>query len=156
MELNMNVKLNDMRYTIFLLLLPVISFCQVQINEPSKRVSLSEVKSFGAYRAQMDYIIQDKDTMFIMTFINDKYSTLVDLKSVSFYSEGGSFEALYKLMKSVYLPENKDNKNYFVSFKLGKENVSVSRVFNSMCMFSTQSGYINLTEKQIDKLFGKR
>jgi hypothetical protein len=79
--------------------------------------------------------------------------------SVKFRSTDNTFGKLYGLLKSFFLDENRKNKDYSQTFRLGEVMVNLQHhllITGKGVMFSTKEGYINFSEKDIDKLFGKR
>lgn len=137
----------------------VSSFSQIQVNKIEPANVVGRIKSVGSLVAEITYRIQeDKDTLYTLLYRNSEYSTLVDYQSVKFSSEGNTLNELYKIMKSVFADENKKNKDYKVSFKLGETEVIVSN-FRMMgvtnAMFFTRKGHFFISDKQLEKLFGK-
>jgi hypothetical protein len=87
-----------------------------------------------------------------------KYTHIDAITSVQFSGIGNAVSGLYKVFKSVFSEENKSNKDYTVQFTLGKELVSISHTKGmgiTSAMFLIKDAYFMLTEKQVDKLFGK-
>jgi hypothetical protein len=118
----------------------------------------------------------DKDTygLHIFTLLNSIYPILNhpfpyelplnfpiqigSIESVSFENENGTLNSLYEILKSFFTKENRKNKEYIRMFKLGDKNVYCANaiIFGNYIYFSVDGGFMYLTEKQVDKLFGKR
>lgn len=133
-------------------------YSQIEVVDMPKEVVISTVKSGGDFHCSLSYGVDEKDTTYTFSYRNSEYSTITDIQSVSFDSYGGTLDKLYNLMKSFFSKENKKNKEYQVSIVLGKSNVVMRNTramgFN-MIIFSGPNGYTYLSEKNVDKLFGK-
>lgn len=129
---------------------------QIQVKKPVNKFNVGEVKQTGTLLYGI--IGETNDTTYVLMYRNAEYQTLVDFKTVHFGNQDSTLTEFYKILKSVFLDENIKNRDYRVEFKLGDEDVSVStyRIMGvTSVRFYTQKGYCYLTEKQIDKLFGK-
>lgn len=142
--------------TITVMLTWINGFGQIEkINLPESK-TVGEIKSLGAFVADLKYYTTSNDTTYTLMFRNLKYQTLTDIKSVSFDGKGGTLESLYNiLVESLDAEKGKDN-----AFKLGKEDIIVktqSMMGAKYIMFwvAESGAYFNLTKKQLDKLFGK-
>ena len=129
------------------------------VNNKAK-VVVGKIAPMGAFIADLTYKIEGVDTIYTFCHHNQKYKTLTDINCVVFLGRDNTFESLYTLFKSVFLEENRKNKDYLVSFKLlddgyvirTRRDMGVTQV-----QFSNESftEYVSFTEKQVDKLFGK-
>lgn len=137
------------------------SFGQVQIIEVDKNqsVTVGKLKSGFAFIADLEYKLDDKDTVYTLSFQDNRFTQITSIKSVSFNSDGDALNSVYFIFKSVFKDENKKNKDYNVTFNLGQKTVQVT---NSRMMGITyvrllvdNSYSIPLLESQVDKLFGK-
>jgi hypothetical protein len=137
------------------------SFGQVQIIEVDKNqsVTVGKLKSGFAFIADLEYKLDDKDTVYTLSFQDNRFTQITSIKSVSFNSDGDALNSVYSIFKSVFKDENKKNKDYNVTFNLGQKTV---QVINSRMMGITyvrllvdNSYSIPLLESQVDKLFGK-
>ena len=147
---------------VFLLaLVATVSFGQIQVYNVNKtpKTSIGKLKSGLAFVAEMESEVEGKDTTYTLSFHDARYTQIVSIKSLYFNSVGNSFESFYEICKSVFKEENKKNKDYMVTFRLGDKDIAV---VNSRMMGITyvrilvdNSGTIQLLESQIDKLFGK-
>jgi hypothetical protein len=106
----------------------------------------------GAFVAELNYTVVDTDTVYTFSF-NDKAYTKIDaIKTISF--TGGMTE-FYEATKKVFSEKNKD---YSANLTLGKESVTIKGLKSMgiwQAMIYAKNGYTALTEKQVDKLFGK-
>lgn len=135
-----------------------------QISTPIKsapRTTVGKIAPLGSFTAELSYQKSEQegtDTIYSLSFRNAKYSHITSVETVHFSSEGNTVNELYKVFKSVFLPENKNNKDYMVHFTLGKTDVAISTFKNmgiTSAMFFCNGAYFTLVDKQVDKLFGK-
>lgn len=154
-----------MKYLLTIMIITVLSHIGLaQIGAPVKvlpSTTVGKIAPMGTFTAELSYTINDadtKDTSYTFRFRNHKYTQIDSYESVQFSGEGNTAEQLYKVFKSVFTDENKNNKDYFVHFSLGKETVAISHTKSmgiTSAMFQAKDAYVMLTEKQINKLFGK-
>jgi hypothetical protein len=115
---------------------------------------------FGAMtRAKMQYTLNGTDTTYMLLAKDAGEKDEKKYFSIVFKGADGTYEKLYLILKSFFLPENKKDKKYMRVFDLGKTGVSVQHyrlVDGRGIMFYTRDGYALWTERDIDKLFGKR
>lgn len=119
---------------------------------------MGHIKRIGATIAKMEYKLSGSDTMYHLLMKDFKKQEEPNYFSISFRSTENSFGRFYHLLKSFFLPENK-NKDYMKTFHLGNEGVNLQHIAiigSKGVRLTTSEGYINLSEKDIDKLFGKR
>lgn len=137
-----------------------------QISIPGKepiKITVGKIAPMGSFVAELYYSISNEDnsdTTYTLMYRDDKYNSLLSLESVSFSGMDNALEQLYIAMKSVFLPDNKNKKEYALNFKLGKDVVQISN-FKSfgvyMVLFMADNkGYFKITQSQLDKLFGKK
>lgn len=147
------------RLLILFLLISSIVHSQIQVKTIPDKVTIGKVGSGGGFIAELYYTVSDTDTTYYLMYNNFKYTHITDIQSVSFSSVDGTLEKLYSIMKSIFLSENKKNKDYKVALKLGSDDVVISnnRLLGvTQLMFYTPKGYFLISEKQVDKLFDKR
>jgi hypothetical protein len=134
------------------------SFCQIQLQgEGPSKVVIGKCKNGMYTQAELAYTLIETDTVYTLMYLNAKYTTLTDYVTLTFSEEGGTKNQLYGLFKSFFSDENKKNKEYKQSFKLGNEQVIASNyraLGVTSVMLYTSKGYCYLTESQIEKLFG--
>jgi len=136
-----------------------------QISAPKKdspSTVVGKISPMGSFIAELSYrlnSVEAADSIYTLRFRNAKYKTMTELESLDFSSSGNTVSQFYTALKSVFLDENKSNKDYAITFTLGKDVVAVSAyrsVGVLMVMFQKGDGHFFLTEKQLDKLFGKQ
>lgn len=144
------------------LLLSTASFAQLTISKPSENKALEakvgEVKNMGVFIADLTYRVAEKDTVYTIMYKNAAYTTLTDIKSISFESEGNTVNELYAAFKTFFSDENRKNKDYKLQLKLGETDVFLSNLRTmgvTRVMIFTARGHFYLTEKQLDTLFGR-
>lgn len=145
-----------MKAITIILLMPI--FCLGQITGAKvyseQSVRIGEVKEYSQMIAALKYTAVENDTFYTFSYLNKHYSHITDTQVIVF-SGAKTLDDLYKFFKSFYLPENENNKDYGMSFKLGDHDINMfankGKVF-----FSEGNNYTVLTEKQIDKLFGRK
>lgn len=124
----------------------------IQKSQDPVEVNIGFYKYSDFNIGHLKYLVLDNDTTIRLDYYNQKYPTLKDLKFI--YFKGGAKEVndLYSIMLSFYSEENKDNKEMRVDFKLGKTDVSISRV-KSLLMVWTEEGYFTLNKSNVNSLF---
>lgn len=152
----------------YLLTLPLLAcltqLVNAQISIPEKSApatTIGKIAPMGTFTAELSYSINEvdvSDTIYTLRFRNHKYTQIDSYEKVRFSSEGNTVDELYKAFKSVFTEENKRNKDYLIHFTLGKDVVAISQAKSmgiTSAMFLVKDAYVLLTEKQINKLFGK-
>ena len=150
-------KIMNMKSIIICSLTMLVGGASAQISTPVKEIPstiIGKVNPMNTFIAELNYSVKDKDTTYTLSFRDMKYEQITSIKSIQFSGEGNTVEQLYSLMKSVFLDENKKNKDYAVTVTLGSNLVSISH-YRNMVQFLVDNSNVFLTEKQIDKLFGK-
>ena len=103
----------------------------------------------------MEYRLSSNDTVYFLAmknFTKREEKAESHFFGVKFSGIDDTFEKFYELLKSFFLKENRKNKNYSQTFKLGEKKVNLQYfplITGKGIMVSTNEGYI-------DKLFGKR
>jgi hypothetical protein len=136
---------------LLLMLIPVISFSQLDFEETTDPVKIGELKVAGVYYGSVHYN-EEHDTYFIM-YKNLKYSNITDIKSFVIKSTK-DYEELYEIITNT-LGEKKDleiNLGDHKKLKLAfnKKNVQFN-VWNG----TSWSYSLYMNQKQINRLFGK-
>lgn len=150
---------------ILLCFLYVISFqnadAQITMAQKAEWKTVGKLKSLGSTLASLDYNVSGPDTIYLL-FMKDftKRGENAEPRffSIKFNGMDNTVEKLYQLLKSFFLDENRKNKNYTQSFRLGDQMVYLQHnllVTGKGVMLSTKEGYINLSKGDIDKLFGR-
>lgn len=151
---------------ILLCFLCVISFhiagAQITMTEKADWKPIGKLKTLGSTKASLEYRLSGRDTLyflFMKDFTKRGEKAESQFFSIKFKGVDDTFEKLYDLLKSFFLGENRKNKKYTQTFRLGDQMVNLQHyllVTGKGVMLSTKEGYINLSEGDIDKLFGKR
>jgi hypothetical protein len=146
---------------LLLALVATVSFGQIQVLEVNKtpKVTLGKIKSGLAFVAEMEYEANKSDTLYTLSFRDYKYQQITSIRLISFNSDSDAFNSFYSICKSVFNDENRKNKDYSVTFKLGGETILVAN-YKMMGMtyvqiFDGTGMSTPLTESQLNKLFGK-
>jgi hypothetical protein len=149
-----------MKYLLAILaLLPNLS--DAQIGTPQKAtpsIIIGKIAPLGSFTAELSYQVAETDTTYTLRFRNAKYTQITSTESVLFDSDGNAVDGLYKAFKSVFTEENRNNKDYLIHFTIGKDVVAISTYKNmgiTQAMFLVKDAHFSITEKQVDKLFGK-
>jgi hypothetical protein len=131
---------------------------QIEEKERADWQTIGRLKFGGITKAKMEFTASGPDTTF-MLFIKDVRDQPDNhYFSIIFRNINGTYETLYNILKSFFLPENKKNRRYSRTFNLGNSSVNVQHhqlITGRGIMFSTNDGYTYWSEKDIDKLFGK-
>lgn len=146
-----------MKYVFTLSLSLCSLFAQSQIT--IKSTPKQNVIGKSGITEQLIQYIENDDTSYVFMFRNSKYQSIVDITQVVFKDVDSTLSSFYTLMKSVFLDENKKNKEYRVKFNLGNTEVIISTYLlmgKTSVWFWTSEGYAYFTEKEVDKIFGKR
>lgn len=141
-----------------------ISLCHEgtgQISVPQKSqpaITVGKIAPLGSFTAELSYQVDGTDTTYTLRFRNAKYTQIISTESVLFDSDGNAIGGLYNAFKSVFSEENRNNKDYLIHFTMGKDVVAISTYKNmgiTQAMFLVKDAHFAITEKQVDKLFGK-
>jgi hypothetical protein len=132
---------------------------QIQMASNAKWETIGEVKSIGRTLAKLEYRIAGADTLYFLLMKDFTKQEETNYFSINFNGTGNTFNLFYNLLISFFANENRQNKNYMQTFKLGETGVNLqhtSLIGRHGVRLTTKEGYINLSEKDIDKLFGKK
>jgi hypothetical protein len=151
------------KYILFVIssAISAISFSQIKSVENTKPIEIGKVGggSMSPFVASLNYNKGDADvnTYFLM-YNNLKYTTITDINSVVFSASQTELDGFYNELKNSFASEKGTEKK----FELGKETVWVKTIKNlgvTSLQITTSDegtlGYFYLTNKQLDKLFGK-
>lgn len=145
-------------FFISLSLLWITSFSQLEVKESIPKTTIGKVSTGKGMLAELYYKAAGQDTIYFLTFRNEEYAHIVDYQVISFSAPDSTLEKLYTLVKSVFLDENKKNKDYQVELTLGRHDIIIAN-FRFMgatsAMVHTDKGHFFLKENQVDKLFNK-
>lgn len=141
------------------------AYAQLEEIESSKSswVTVGEVKWLSNVKASLKYIpgidktyllyLQDDEKL-----KNNRDMTVYQYFSVRFSGKDNTAEKLYELLISFFDEENKKNKSYEKTFRLGTEMMLVRhfpKLTTHAIVLATKQNHITLTKKEINKLFDK-
>ena len=121
--------------------------------------TIGEVKRLGTTLAKLEYKTTDADTVYFLLMKDFKKQQEVNYFSLKFKGTGNACSQFYELLKSFFTDDNRQNKDYMKTFKLGSDGVNLQHctlIGSHGVRLTTRDGYINLSQKDINKLFGKR
>jgi hypothetical protein len=151
-----------MKYLLTTLILSLLSnYSNGQISVPKEAqptTLVGKIAPMGGFVAELSYLKNEADTTYFLRFRNAKYTHITSIESVAFSGVDNTVTELYKVFKSAFTDENKSKKDFLVQFTLGKNEVAISNTKSlgiTSAMFTYKDAFFTLTEKQIDKLFGK-
>lgn len=142
-----------------------LAFCFLLIQQSSAAFSQTtdasttwtQIGKVGSKKVELSYKLQPAgDTLFHLKFPDASQNTKRAYKTLRF---SGSTQRFYEVMKSVFLPENRNDDAFSSTIKLGEEEVVVKnfkRPYGSLVRLHAKGGTVTLSEKQVDKLFGRR
>lgn len=136
----------------------VISFSQIEVKEVSKEIIVGAIKNGGKTRSQLSYSVGGNDTTYTIMYQDIKYHYATDLDKIHFSSKFNNLENLYQVLRGFFSKENKKNKDYKLDLTLGENKLLLSNyavMGITTVMVTSDSGSFALSEKQLDKLFGK-
>jgi len=132
---------------------------QITMADKADWYPVGQVKSIGTLIAKLEYSIDGSDTTYFLLMKDFKKQQEVNYFSLKFKATGNACAQFYQLLKSFFDDTNRKNKDYMQTFTLGNAGVNLQHctlIAKHGVRLTTREGYINLSEKDIDKLFGKR
>ncbi len=156
---------------IFILLVAIISShganAQLQEMEPSKAqwVTVGEIKWLANTKASLKYLVTAKDTVYLLRLQDDQKlknnrdMTVNQYFSINFKGTDNTLNKLYDLLVSFFNNENRNNKQYEKTFRLGNEALIVRhfpKLTARAIVMATTKNSIVLTEKEVKKLFNRK
>lgn len=133
-----------------------VANAQLQELETSGWSVVGHIKRLGSTIAKMEYKVSGSDTLYNLLMKDFKKQQETNYFSLGFRNTGNSFGRFYSFLKSFFLAGNK-SKSYMKTFRLGNDDVNLQHIAiigSKGVRLTTTEGYINLSEKDIDKLFG--
>ena len=144
----------------------VLSFqfadAQITMAKKADWKPIGKLKSLGSTIASLEYRESGRETiyfLFMRDFTRRGENAETQFFSITFNGVDDTFEMFYELLKSFFLDENRNNKNYNQTFRLGDHMVHLQHcwlITGKGVMLSTNEGYINLSKGDIEKLFNKK
>jgi len=134
------------------------AIAQIEERETANWQIIGQLKFGGITKAKMQYINSGADTTY-MLFVKDvRDQPKNNYFGITFKGVDGTYNKLYSILKSFFLPENKKDRKYSRTFNLGNTGINVQHyrlITGRGIMFYTKDGYTYWSEKDIDKLFGQ-
>ena len=133
-------------------------FAQLEEKETGNWQTIGKLKFGGITKAKLEYSASGSDTTYFLFIKDVREQPRDNYFSITFKNIDGTFEKLYAILKSFFLEENKKNRNYSRTFKLGDKGVNIQYhllITGRGVKFTTGDGYTYWSEKDIEKLFGK-
>lgn len=144
----------------------VLSFqmvdAQITMTEKADWKTIGQLKSLGSLIASLDYNVSGRDTtylLFMKDFTKRGDNAESQFFSIRFDGVDDTLETFYQLLMSFFTAENRKNKDYSKSFRLGEQMVYLQHyllITGKGVKLSTSDGYINLSKGDIEKLFNKK
>jgi hypothetical protein len=140
---------------LFLILISNLGSAQIKVlNNPTTEVR-GLIGSIESPSVKLNYKTENgTDTLYILTFRNQKYQSIVDYCGIAFNSNKTKLNDLYDLFMSVFKSENINNKTYRVIFELEGKKIAISNMDRNVWLY-TEEGYITLSKNDINTIFNK-
>ena len=140
---------------LFLILISNLGLAQIKVlNNPTAEVR-GLIGSIENPSVKLNFKTENGiDTLYILTYRNQKYQSIVDYSGIAFNSNKTKLNDVYDLFMSVYKAENINNKNYRVIFELEGKKIAISNRDGNIWLYTTE-GYVTLTKDDINKIFNK-
>jgi hypothetical protein len=135
------------------------AFAQIEEQQSAKWETIGELKTLGITKAKMQFVASGSDTTFLLLMKDMHRHEDTNYFSIKFNSTGNTFGKFYDLLKSFFIEENRKNRDYMRTVKLGSTMVNFQHnplIGGPGVRITTNDGYVNLTQRDIDRLFGKR
>jgi len=135
---------------------------QITMAEKADWKLLGKLKSLGTTLASLQYIESGRDTTYFLLmkdFTKRGDNAEAQYFSITFSGIDNTLEKFYQLMQSFFTEENRKNKNYIQSFRLGEQMVYLQHcilIIGKGVRLGTKEGYINLSKGDVGKLFNKK
>lgn len=151
---------------ILIIILCAFSFqivnAQITMAEKADWKPVGKLRSLGSTIASLEYRESGRDTTYLLLmrdFTRKGDNAETQFFTIKFNGVDNTLDTFYQLLKSFFLEENRSNKNYNQTFRLGDQMVYLQHtllITGKGVMLSTKEGYINLSKGDIDKLFNKK
>ena len=135
---------------------------QITMAEKSDWKQVGKLRSLGSTIASLEYKESGRDTTYLLLmrdFTRRGDNAELQFFTIKFNGVDNTLDTFYQLLKSFFLDENRKNKNYNQTFRLGDQMVYLQHnllITGNGVMLTTKEGYINLSKGDIDKLFNKK
>ena len=135
---------------------------QITMAEKADWKPVGKLTSLGSTIASLEYRESGRDTTYLLLmrdFTRKGENAETQFFTIKFNGADNTLDIFYQLLKSFFLDDNRSNKNYNQTFRLGDQMVYLQHnllITGKGVMLSTKEGYINLSKGDIDKLFNKK
>jgi hypothetical protein len=146
-------------FTPLLLLIVSVAVAQIEEQQAREWKTIGELKTLGLTKARMQFTVSGSDTSFMLFMKDFTKQPENNYFSIVFNSTGDTFSKCYTLLISFFDDENRKDKDYMKTVKLGKTMLNIQHqglIGSAGIRLTTNDGYITLSKKDVDKLFGKR
>ena len=156
-----------MKYQLLLLLIPVITFGQIQEVRHNKYVPVGNINRTGGSspNVSLEMSITESDTMFVLrfedaTFQSPMFSNSQPLKeTVYFRGINNTIDQLYNVLKNVFTDKQYEAKDYETTCVLGTRTIVIRRDYYSdktRVQFIADGRLFMIKNlKELDRLFGR-
>ena len=128
----------------------LVSNAQLSVSSTSDRGTIGETRGVTlSYKAE-----KGNDTLYIITFKNEKYTTLSDFKSLNYYSGIKTKDVtnqLYSLLLSIF---DKDDK-FKQEITLGEDKIILAKINTDTIWVWSTKGYFSLNKQSLKTIFNK-
>ncbi len=147
----------NLKMTIALLFMAASSFAQfTETAAYNPDVQIREIGSFRNYlcgAAKLSTVRDHEKVSYMLEYHSDMNAK--ERNAIHFDGTAETLDALYDLLNSFFLDENKNNENYTRTFRLG-ETAVICTYFSNWIEFKTEDGHVLIPERQLNKLFGRK
>ncbi len=146
-----------MKLLLFLLLMvPASVFSQIiKDSYGSKGNVIGQVIEKTKLVSKLTWEVSGTDTIYLFTFANVKGHQFTDHQAIVLVG-ARAVDKFYQAVKSVFSEENKKNRDYKLDWNDGGVAIKIGHGEpKNTVMVGLENGYCFLTEKQVDKTFGK-
>lgn len=144
---------------ITILFISTAGFSQLVSNgKTAEENTVGEVRALGTLLFKLSYKVIQGDTVYSILYKNQEYQQITDYQIIKYDGADNTNDKLFELLKSFFTDEKKQAPKYEESVTLGETTILIS--MNKMMGMKyltlfTKSGYFNINEKQLHKLFAK-
>jgi hypothetical protein len=151
-------------FALVILTLAAFSQTAVKQTENSSPTTTVGTVRFGAdLLAELKYTFNNGDSLYAFTYMDQNYKQVASYKTIRFSSREMTADMLYTSFKAAFLPQNAPKRQvatFATELTIGDTEVLLSNLKglrDMQLIFSTREGnVVSLTEKQVDKLFGRQ
>ena len=127
-------------------------------SQESAAVLIGQCMQGTAVHARLAYEVNDNDTSYVLSLHNLQNDTTNSYHSLMFSGNATTVNQFYSILKLMIAKRNKKHKDYSTTIALGNKLVVIAttRILGeTSAVVYLPEGYNYLTERQVDKVFGK-